>query len=518
MSEPPDDPRLDAIVDLIVQLASGDLTARVRPSPARDAIDAVTTGVNLLADELQSVHSEFEERVQERTAALVQAQGELRRMALQDPLTGLANRTLLGDRIEQAINQAELGGRPPAVLLLDLDGFKTINDSLGHPAGDATLIEVARRLVRVTRPGDTVARLGGDEFAVLMPDVTADEALAVAQATLGELRLPLPLGGASVMASASIGLRFGQRGQTAEILLRDADTAMYAAKSGGRGRVQIFDSSMHQAVLDRMRLISDLERAIVSGELVLAYQPVVELATGRMVGAEALVRWNHPERGLIMPAEFLPVAEDCGLIVELGRWVLESALLQLARWSGLVDPEFLLHVNISPMEIREPRFTDLLVELLQRCGVAPSSLAVEISETELMSGDLSGVEVLERLDALGVVVEIDDFGTGYSSISRLRDLPVRTVKLDRSLVAQIDTDDRQRRMVGAVLGLIESVGLTAIVEGVEREEQVRHLSAIGYTVAQGFWFGAAVAPEELFRGMDSVAPGSTSVVGARRSE
>jgi len=489
--------RLDSIVDLIVELASGDLTVRGEPSPARDAIDAVITGINLLADELQDVHLRLEQRVADRTSALLKAQSDLRRLALNDPLTGLANRTLLGDRMEQAIGRADQGGLPPAVLLLDLDSFKMVNDSLGHAAGDAVLTEVARRLLKVSRPIDTVARLGGDEFALLMPDAVDDEALRVAAAALSSLREPVTLLDLDVWPSASIGLRFGQRGQTPELLLRDADTAMYAAKANGRSNIQIYHPAMHFAVQQRLQLASELATAIGEHQLILHYQPVVDLTDGAIIGAEALVRWNHPQRGLVSPAEFVGVAEDNGLGVELGRWVMDTAVSQMAEWSGVARDEFVMHVNVSSAELRQVGFSDQVLALLRRHGVSPTALALEVSETGLMTGDVAGLETLSQLRSLGISIEIDDFGTGYSSISYLRDLPIETVKLDRALIADIEIDDRQRRMAGAILQLIDSVGLAAIVEGVETAGQLRCLIDLGYRMAQGFLFAPALQAAEF---------------------
>lgn len=492
-----DDRRLDAIVDLIVELASGNLRARLEPSPARDAIDAVITGINLLADELYDVYAALEARVAERTSALVTAQNDLRQLALKDPLTGLANRTLLGDRIQQAIARADHGGLPPAVLLLDLDGFKAINDSLGHAAGDAALMEVAQRLRLVSRAIDTVARLGGDEFALLMPDATDDEALRVAQAALSALAQPVALAARSVWTSASIGLRFGQRGQGAELLLRDADTAMYAAKANGRSNIQIFRPAMHFAVQQRLQLASDLSNALSLHQLVLRYQPVVNLADGSIAGVEALVRWNHPERGMILPADFVSVAEDNGLGLELGRWVLQTAISQLAEWADAVSDRFVMHVNVSPTELRQAGLCGFVAAQLDRYAVSAQALALEVSETGLMTGDVAGMDTLVELRALGVRIEIDDFGTGYSSISYLRDLPIQTVKVDRTLIMDIENDEKQRRMAGAIFQLIDAVGLDSIVEGVETEGQLSCLIQVGYQLAQGFLFAPGLDVHEM---------------------
>lgn len=499
MTEVREDPRLDRLVDLVVRLASGDLAARLEPSSARDAVDAVITGINLLADELEEMYQDLEQRVAERTAALDQAHLDLERMALSDSLTGLANRTLLNDRIQQAVARAERGAQPPAVLLLDLDEFKTINDSLGHGAGDAVLVEVARRLTSVIRDTDTVARLGGDEFAIVMPDATEEQALRVAQRALKALRLPVTVGDRAVWALASIGLRFGSHSQTAEILLRDADTAMYAAKARGRGNIQVFQPAMHSTALARMQVATELGAALAAGQLSLHYQPIVELATGEIIGAEALVRWLHPERGQIIPAEFISVAEDSGLIVKIGHWGLRTAIGQLAAWARQfpLSPGFRLHVNLSPFEVRRPGLSEHIERTLEHHDVSPSRLTLEIAETGLMTGDTNGVETLLRLQALGISIEVDDFGTGHSSISSLRRLAADSVKLDESLIVDIASDPQQRQFVGAILQLIESIGLGLVVEGVETAAQLDELQALGCRYGQGYYFSPAVTVEVM---------------------
>ena len=502
MARPGEDARLDAVVDLIVQLAAGDLTARLDPSPARDAVDAVITGINLLADELDNTYKTLEQRVMDRTALLDQARRELERMAFHDPLTALANRSLLGDRIGQACARADRGGRPPCVFLLDLDEFKTINDGLGHGAGDVILVEVARRLTGVVRATDTVGRLGGDEFAVLLLEVTEDEALQ-------EMQRPFTVANRAVWAGASIGLCFGLRGHSADLLLRDADTAMYAAKARGRGNVQVFRPHMHRAASERLQVASELGVAITAGQLTLHYQPIVELATGRIVGAEALVRWRHPHRGLLLPVNFISVAEDSGHIIELGHWVLQSAIGQLRCWQRQLPPTFQLHVNLSPVEVRWPGLAAFVADALAEHRVPPHRLALEISETGVMTGDAGGLETLHSLKKLGIGIEIDDFGTGYSSISYLRRLPVDTVKVDQSLITDIAVDAQQATFVGAVLRLIESAQLRAVVEGIESTPQLEQLIALGCDYGQGHLFSEAVPADQMIRLLLDRAAGTT---------
>jgi diguanylate cyclase (GGDEF)-like protein len=498
MSDPIDDPRLEELVDLIVRLASGDLKARLNPSPARDSVDAVITGINLLADELDTIYQTLEQRVAERTAALDEARIELERLALNDSLTGLANRTLLGDRIRQAAARADRGALPPCVLLLDLDEFKTINDSLGHSVGDQILIEVARRLRGVVRETDTVARLGGDEFAILMPDASEDDALRVGERALKELQNPVWVGDRAVWAGASIGLCFGLRGQSAENLLRDADTAMYAAKNLGRGNIQVFRPEMHLAARERLQIASELVIAIDQSQLRLEYQPILDLHTGSIVGAEALVRWAHPTRGRLLPRDFIPVAEDSGHLIELGHWVLEEAVRQLRQWTEEFPLSSLqVHVNLAPVEIRWAGAAEFIRTTLERYGVEPNRLALEISETAMMTGDVAILENLLTLKKLSVGIGIDDFGTGYSSISYLRRLPIDTVKLDQSLIADIGFDPQQLAFVTAILGLIDSVQLRAVVEGIETPEQVERLRELGCDYGQGHYYSRAVSADAM---------------------
>ncbi len=489
--------RLERVVDLMVELATGNLSARLEPSSGRDTVDAVIVGVNLLAAELQSVYQDLEARVAERTAALEQARIEMQRLAQLDPLTGLANRTLFAQRMSEALSDPCAADRV-AVLLIDLDQFKNVNDSLGHSAGDTVLGEVARRLERVVGRECTVARLGGDEFAVLLP-AGSERALTLAARIRDALAVPVRIAHREVAVGASIGVRLADRETTGELLLRDADTAMYAAKAAGRNAVQMFRPDMHQAADDRLDVASDLAAGLGRNELFLLYQPIVSLPDRSIIGAEALVRWRHPLRGIMPPADFVPIAESTGLIVDLGRWVLGSAIQQLAAWRAAcaVDDSFQLHVNLSPLELRRPGLDAFVLDRLADERVPTGRLLMELSETALMTPTTVGMSALVRLREAGVGIAVDDFGTGYSSISALRDLPIDTVKVDRSLLRGLGADRQKGEFLHAVLQLVRSAGLRGVVEGVETAEQEDALLELECEFAQGFRLGGTMLPEHF---------------------
>ena len=502
------DARLQQLVDGIVRLAAGELSARIEPSEQRDEIDAVITGVNLLAEELGHIHADLEARVTARTAMLRRTQVELEQMAKTDALTGLANRILLNERINDAIRASALGGNAPAVLILDLDSFKAINDTLGHSAGDAVLVEVSSRLRSAVRASDTVARLGGDEFAVLITGATEAEILHIAHRAWEALQESVDIGPETVWATASVGVCLHDPGHTAEELMRDADIAMYQAKAQGRNKVQLFHPDMLNAVQERSRITAELRTAAASGHLALLYQPVIELASGRVAGVEALVRWHHPVHGTIMPDKFISIAEETGLILELGRWVLHEGITQLSRWKTAA-PEltnFRLHLNLSAAELLRSDLLEDVQATLATHEVEPCRLVLEITESVLMSRRTGEEQVLSGLRALGIGLQIDDFGTGYSSISYLRSLPADAVKVDHALIKDLDSDPQQQKFVSAILQLISAAELEAIVEGVETAGQAAKLEEMGCLYGQGYYYGRPVPAGDILDRVRSTEP------------
>jgi len=421
---------------------------------------------------------------------------ELRRQATHDALTGLPNRILLEDQIEVVVAHSARSHKLASVLFLDIDNFKRINDSLGHAAGDELLREVSRRLRDAVRPTDLPARLGGDEFAVVMEDVRREEdAFNTAERVLMALSRPIELADRVVTVRSSIGVALSSgTGWTTDELLRNADVAMYIAKSDGKGRVRLFESSMHDALVSRLELEADLDQAVERAELVLHYQPIVDLATGDIIGFEGLVRWDHPERGLLMPLEFIPFAEETGQILPIDRWVLLQACCQTRQWQ-LEHPSarpLEISVNLSTRQLEDDRVVDLVRLALEVSGLAPECLVLEVTESFLLRDEVAGARRLRALRELGVRLAIDDFGTGYSSLSYLRSLPVDVLKIDRSFVGGLGTLEEDSSLVRAILSLANSLGLATVAEGVETEVQRATLVELGCAHGQGWHFSKAV--------------------------
>jgi diguanylate cyclase (GGDEF)-like protein/PAS domain S-box-containing protein len=429
----------------------------------------------------------------------------LSKLALHDPLTGLPNRSLFMDRLGQALRRLDRSDRVLAVLFVDLDRFKVINDRFGHAAGDEMLTGVATRLREVLRPHDTVARLGGDEFVVLCEDLEDDRAaLRVAERVLGALDRPVSCSGHEVACSASIGISLTRRSEvTPDALLRDADMAMYRAKETGRHRIEVFDNTARLRTQARIQTAEELRRAVEANQLRVVYQPIVHLASDATpAGVEALVRWQHPRRGLLTPAEFIQLAEDTGLVVPLGAWVLRQAcrdLTEVLDRGGLGDtpPDLVVSVNLSARQLSTPGLVPMVESVLAEHGLAPWRLCFEITESVLMDDVELAIAVLSDLRALGVRLAIDDFGTGYSSLSYLKRFPVDIVKLDRAFVAGLGRDSAADAITAAVINLGHALGLSVVAEGVENEEQLTVLRALRCDRAQGYLWSVPLTPEAL---------------------
>jgi diguanylate cyclase (GGDEF)-like protein/PAS domain S-box-containing protein len=417
----------------------------------------------------------------------------LAHQSVHDPLTGLPNRLLFIDRLGQAIARCQRTKSSVGVAFLDLDRFKNVNDSLGHDAGDDLLVAVARTLEGVIRPGDTVARFGGDEFTILCEDLPYDtareQAVEIAERLLEAVVRPMVVRDTEMFVGASVGIALAASGdERPEELLRDADAAMYHAKELGRGRVEVFDDTMRTRALAAHATENAMHRALERGEFRLFFQPIVGLSDATCVGAEALLRWQHPERGLISPAEFIPMAEDTGMIVEIGQWVIEEAARHAARWQLESPRPFQVAINLSARQLVHPDLADRLAEVLEQTGVDPASLCFEITESVLMDDTDAVIEVIERIRALGVQLAIDDFGTGYSSLGYLKRFPVDSVKIDRSFVSGLGVDKGDAAIVSAVIGLAHALDLRVTAEGVETEEQLLALIDLECDEAQGYFF------------------------------
>jgi diguanylate cyclase (GGDEF)-like protein len=416
-----------------------------------------------------------------------------------DFLTGLPNRMLLNDRIGQAIASARRHAKQVAVLFLDLDGFKHINDSLGHPVGDKLLQSVAKCLVASVRSGDTVSRQGGDEFVVLLPDLQQPEDAAVmAGRILRDVAEPHLVDQQELHVSTSIGVSvFPDDGADAETLIKNADTAMYQAKENGRQSFQFFKPAMNDRAVERQSIEESLRRALERQEFTLHYQPKVNIKTGAITGAEALIRWTHPSRGSISPAQFIPIAEDCGLILPIGRWVLRHATEQAQAWVDAGLRPTTMAVNVSAMEFRDDDFVRGLFAILDESRLNPRALELELTESVLMKRVASTAFILQNLRKRGVQVAIDDFGTGYSSLSYLRKFPIDTLKIDQSFVRQIASADGDAAIVTAVIGMARSLKLKVVAEGVETFEELEFLHGHHCEEAQGYYFGRPVPAEQF---------------------
>lgn len=467
----------------------------------RDEMASVVSSFNQIILELQKTaaeirdhNSNLEEMVEERTR-------KIEYQAYHDALTGLPNRPCFRNRLDATLQKARRSARPLAVLFLDLDNFKTINDSLGHEAGDQLLKGIAERLTACMRTGDTVARMGGDEFTMLLENIdSVEEAIEVTERILTSLRQPLNLGAREVFPSGSIGINFTREvDQDADGMLRDADTAMYHAKSNGKANYAVFDSTMSEKVVERMQLEASLQSALERNEFIIHYQPLINLETGFMSGAEALLRWNHSQLGIIQPGKFIPIAEETGLIVPIGYWVLEEACRQTKRWQEQYPaaPPFTINVNLSGRQLQRDDVVERVQEVLEKTGMEPALLKLEITESVMMKDIEGTVAKLHRLKALGVKLAMDDFGTGYSSMANLSLFPLDTVKIDRSFVQNLADQEQAVSIVAAIINLSHALHMDVTGEGIETPDHVSYLQSMGCQIGQGYYFDRPMPPTNM---------------------
>jgi diguanylate cyclase (GGDEF)-like protein len=446
----------------------------------------------------------LEHVVASRTEGLEAANRQLRHLATHDTLTGLPNRVLLEDRLQQAMAHADRNQQQFALLVCDLDRFKLINDSLGHRAGDTLLQEVALRLSGAVRAIDTVARLGGDEFVVILSAI-ADraEAETIARRAIEAFQAPVLIDGIDLHTSPSIGIAYyPEDGASVEALIAHADAAMYCAKQNGREKIQCFAPGMSAGTSNKVKLESDLHRALAQGQFELHYQPKVDTATGAVRSAEALIRWRHPERGLVSPSEFIPIAEECGLIAQISAWVLGEACRQTRAWQLLGLPLLRVGVNLSASEFRHGSLVETIGRALHEAGLEPRFLEVELTESVVMSNPEESIAILEQLSAMGVLVSVDDFGTGYSSMSYLRRLPIDKLKIDRAFINELTARPDDASIVQAIVSLAHSLRLKVVAEGVETAGQLEFLKRLGCDQYQGYLFSRPLSSgafEELIR-------------------
>jgi diguanylate cyclase (GGDEF)-like protein len=472
---------------------------------------------------LRQAHGELEHRVQERTAELASAvaalkteiaerklaEEHIRYLAHYDALTGLPNRVLLQDRLSQAIAHAHRKHAGVALLFIDLDYFKHINDSLGHKMGDHLLKSVAHRLQECLREGDSVARLGGDEFVLCLPMLAGGiDAAAVAEKVHAALAESFVVDGNEMHVSASIGISlYPEDGTTVEALMSAADTAMYHAKEKGRRNYQFFTAALNKAVQQRVELEQRLRSALAHNELELHYQPQVDLASGRIFSAEALLRWRQPGKGALSCGAFISIAEETGLIQSIGEWTLRQACGQLRRWHEAGHPSMRVAVNLSPRQFYQSGFQQTIKEIIEDCGVPPNCLDLEITEGILLQRNEDNLTALHQLSDMGIQLSVDDFGTGYSSLAYLQRFPVDGLKIDQSFVREINHDNGATALVAAIISMAQALDLKVLAEGVETEEQIGFLRSHGCPSAQGFFYSKAIPGgdlEVLLRNQDSL--------------
>lgn len=440
-------------------------------------------------------------RILDLQAELITTRESLRVQATHDPLTGLPNRLLFSDRLTQRLAQARRVGQSLAVMYLDLDRFKIINDTLGHNFGDLLLQGVAERLTACLRDTDTLARMGGDEFTVILADVEQpEEAAVVARKILDALSGPFFLGGREFFITASVGISiYPADGADVETLVKNADSAMYQAKEDGRNRYHLFTESLNAAALETMTLENSLRKALEREEFLVYYQPRVDIETGRVLGSEALVRWQHPELGIVAPAQFIPLAEETGLIIPISELVLQAACEQNKRWQDMGCEPISVSVNVSARQFQQDKLVRSVTKALNRSGMQPHYLDLELTESALMQDPDAAVAILLELRDMGVHISVDDFGTGYSSLSYLKRFPINSVKIDRSFVRDITTNPDDAAIAGAVIAMAHSLKLTVTAEGVETLEQLEFLRSLQCDEMQGYFVSPPVPADDLMQ-------------------
>ncbi len=495
---------LDDVLDKVKGFQVGGVDYITKPFQFEEVLARVQNQLALHAAELevQILNAELEARVKERTQQLEEANAKLLQIALHDALTGLPNRALLMTDLNQSIQRSKANPNYQfAVLFLDCDRFKVVNDSLGHLVGDELLVLISRRLNLYIKPQNTLARLGGDEFAILLTEISdSHHAIELADQILESFSKPFQLERHEVFINASIGIVIGHdEYNEPEHLLRDADTAMYRAKALGKGQYHIFDPAMHAAALERLQLETDLRRGLEQQELVVHYQPIVNLNTGKIAGFEALVRWCHPQRGLVPPGLFIPMAEETGLITQIGYWVLSESCHQLRTWQkqNLVNPNLFVSVNLSVKQFSQPNLLEQIDQVLEKSQLPPNCLKLEMTESAIMDNEKDVALILKELRKRHILISIDDFGTGYSSLNYLHSFPVDTLKVDKSFVQRLNQDSENVGLIPVIISLAKTMNMSVIAEGIELPEQLMILKELNCGFGQGYFFSKPLPREQL---------------------
>ncbi len=502
---------LDDVFDKVRAFSVGGVDYITKPFQSPEVIARVQHQLALKAinQQISELNEHLEKRVQERTQQLQETNVQLRTMAFHDHLTGLPNRVLLMEHLEIALQQAQADPNYQfAVLFLDCDRFKVVNDSLGHSIGDQLLACVARRLATALPQVDILSRLGGDEFAILLTDIQqAEDAIQVAETIVAALSKPFKLQQFDVYINGSIGIAIGSGNYTQpEHILRDADAAMYRAKAQGYPRYQVFDPKMYQEALQFLQIETEIRKAIVDcTEYQVYYQPIIDIKTGKLMGFETLARWFHPTKGFISPAEFIPVAEETGLIVPLGFWILEQACQQLGTWQeqGLVDDQLSVNVNLSARQFSQPELISNIDKVLGQIPLASKNLKLEITESALMDNQKKAQNILQQLRDRQIQLCLDDFGTGYSSLSYLHSFPVNTLKIDKSFISRLDGTLNSLGLIPVIINIAQKMEMTVVAEGIETLEQLKQLQSLDCDFGQGYLFSKPIPSQEATKLLQS---------------